>query len=91
MPAPPREWMVRENRALPLISPVAKYDPPTICLDKDESLNDEELYNGPGGCENNPDQSLNDLLDQIDIHLAEGVSKKRRDTNVFHRQVMVNI
>ena len=50
--------MIAENRALPLISPVARYDPPTICLDKDESLADDDLNNGPGmdelGVENFP-------------------------------------
>ena len=77
-----RDWMISENRALPLISPVVKYDPPTICLDKDESLVDDDLNNGPGVL----DQSLNDILDQIDIN---GQKSKRRDTNIFHQQVMV--
>ena len=72
--------MTAENRALPLISPVARYDPPTICLDKDESLAEDDLNNGPG-----MDETINDVLDKLDI----GDRKPRRDTNVFHREILV--
>ena len=74
------DWMTAENRALPLISPVARYDPPTICLDKDESLAEDDLNNGPG-----MDETINDVLDKLDI----GDRKPRRDTNVFHREILV--
>ena len=94
--------MIAENRALPLISPVARYDPPTICLDKDESLADEDLNNGPGMDElgvKNPSKNLllkslfwlpvktiNDVLDKLEI----GERKPRRDTNIFHAEILVS-
>ena len=77
---PRPDWMTAENRALPLISPVARYDPPTICLDKDESLAEDDLNNGPG-----MDETINDVLDKLDIRDR----KPRRDTSVFHREILV--
>ena len=81
--------MTKQNRALPLISPVARYDPPTICLDKDESLADDDLQNGPG-FEDDPNGTINDLLDSLDNTYLNPKSKPRRDTDVFHKQIMVS-
>jgi len=81
--------MTKQNRALPLISPVARYDPPTICLDKDESLVDDDLQNGPG-FEEDPNGTINDLLDSLDNTYLNPKSKPRRDTDIFHKQIMVS-
>ena len=86
---PIRDWMTKQNRALPLISPVARYDPPTICLDKDESLVDDDLQNGPG-FEEDPNGTINDLLDSLDNTYLNPKSKPRRDTDIFHKQIMVS-
>ena len=91
---PIRDWMTKQNRALPLISPVARYDPPTICLDKDESLVDDDLHNGPGfERDEDPNGTINDLLDSLDnTYLNPNLnpkSKPRRDTDIFHKQIMV--
>ena len=47
----------------------------------------QDLINGPGvGC--NMDESLNDLLDNIDLNPSRG--KPRRDTNVLHNEIIVS-
>lgn len=79
------DWMTSANRALPLISPVARYDPPTICLDKDESLAEDDLNNGPG-----MDETINDVLDKLDRVDLREERKPRRDTNIFHREILEN-
>ena len=68
---------------------MARYDPPTICLDKDESLVDDDLQNGPG-FEEDPNGTINDLLDSLDNTYLNPKSKPRRDTDIFHKQIMVS-